>query len=133
MTTLFNRETRDSGALRGIGSFPFRFAALLLLLLLGVFVIFNVVRVTRVGAGYVGVEINLAGSQRGAQEIPIRTGWVFYSPLKSQIVEFPTFVQTVKWTADINEGHPLNEELVFNSKEGQEVRAGVHPSAETQR
>jgi regulator of protease activity HflC (stomatin/prohibitin superfamily) len=35
------------------------------------------------------------------------------------------FVQTVKWTADINEGHPVNEELVFNSKEGQEVRANV--------
>jgi regulator of protease activity HflC (stomatin/prohibitin superfamily) len=83
------------------------------------------VRATRVGAGNVGIEINLAGSQRGAREIPIRTGWVFYSPLKTQIVEYPTFVQTVKWTADINEGHPLNEELVFNSKEGQEVRADV--------
>jgi regulator of protease activity HflC (stomatin/prohibitin superfamily) len=34
-------------------------------------------------------------------------------------------VQTVKWTSDVNEGHPLNEELVFNSKEGQEVRADV--------
>jgi len=45
--------------------------------------------------------------------------------LEEQIVEFPTFVQTVKWTADISEGHPLNEEIVFNSKEGQEVRADV--------
>jgi regulator of protease activity HflC (stomatin/prohibitin superfamily) len=45
--------------------------------------------------------------------------------LKTQIIEFPTFVQTVKWTADTNEGHPINEELVFNSKEGQEVRADV--------
>jgi len=41
------------------------------------------------------------------------------------VIAFPTFVQTVKWTADINEGHPVNEELVFNSKEGQEVRADV--------
>ena len=69
--------------------------------------------------------MNLAGSQRGAQDIPVRTGWVFYSPLKTQIIEFPTFVQTVKWTADTNEGRPVNEELVFNSKEGQEVRADV--------
>jgi regulator of protease activity HflC (stomatin/prohibitin superfamily) len=88
-------------------------------------VLFSLINVTRIGAGQVGVEINLAGSQRGAQDIPVRTGWVFYSPLKTQIIEFPTFVQTVKWTANLAEGHPLNEELVFNSKEGQEVRADV--------
>jgi regulator of protease activity HflC (stomatin/prohibitin superfamily) len=108
-----------------MGGVPLRLIVVLLLLVIGVVIALNVVRATRVGAGYVGIEINLAGSQRGAREIPIRTGWVFYSPLKTQIVEYPTFVQTVKWTADINEGHPLNEELVFNSKEGQEVRADV--------
>jgi regulator of protease activity HflC (stomatin/prohibitin superfamily) len=85
----------------------------------------SVVNVTRIGAGQVGVEVNLAGSQRGPAEIPVRTGWVFYSPLKTQIIDFPTYVQTVKWTQDLGEGHPLNEELVFNSKEGQEVRADV--------
>jgi regulator of protease activity HflC (stomatin/prohibitin superfamily) len=105
--------------------FPFRFIGLLIACLIGVLLLFSIFRVTRIGAGYVGIEINLAGSQRGPSEIPIRTGWVFYSPLKTQIVEYPTFVQTVKWTADINEGHPTNEELVFNSKEGQEVRADV--------
>jgi regulator of protease activity HflC (stomatin/prohibitin superfamily) len=108
-----------------MGGVPLRLIVVLLLLVIGVVIALNVVRATRVGAGYVGIEINLAGSQRGAREIPIRTGWVFYSPLKTQIVEYPTFVQTVKWTADVNEGHPLNEELVFNSKEGQEVRADV--------
>jgi len=96
-----------------------------LLVILVLIVLLNVVRVTRINAGYVGVEINLAGTQRGAQDIPVRTGWVFFSPLKTQIIEYPTFVQTVKWTADVHEGHPLNEELVFNSKEGQEVRADV--------
>jgi hypothetical protein len=34
-------------------------------------------KVTRIDAGHVGIEINLAGSQRGPSEIPIRTGWVF--------------------------------------------------------
>src|ERR1700687_332316 len=83
------------------------------------------VRVARIEAGHVGVEINLAGSQRGASEIPIRTGWVFYSPLSTQIIEFPTFVQTVKWTKDTNEGHPVNEEMGFNSKEGMEIFVDV--------
>jgi hypothetical protein len=115
-TTIFNRDDRDTRSSRGLNGIPFRFIGLLLLVVFAVIVFLSVIRVTRIGAGYVGVEINLAGSQRGASEIPIRTGWVFYSPLKSQIVEYPTFVQTVKWTGDVNEGHPINEEIVFNSK-----------------
>jgi regulator of protease activity HflC (stomatin/prohibitin superfamily) len=124
-TTIFNREDRDARSFKGGNGFPFRILGLGLLLVIGVLIFLSIIRVTRIGAGYVGIEINLAGSQRGASEIPIRAGWVFYSPLRSQIVEYPTFVQTVKWTADVNEGHPVNEELVFNSKEGQEVRADV--------
>ena len=85
----------------------------------------SIASVTRIDAGHVGIEINLAGSQRGASDIPIRTGWVFYSPLKSQIIQFPTYVQTVKWTRDLNEGRPMNEEMGFNSKEGMEIFANV--------
>jgi len=85
----------------------------------------SVVNCTRIEAGYEGVEINLAGSQRGAADIPIRTGWVFYSPLRTQIIEFPTFVQTVKWTRDTSEGHPINEEMSFNSKEGMQIYSDV--------
>jgi len=83
------------------------------------------IAVTRIDAGHVGVEINLAGSQRGASEIPVRTGWVVYSPLRTQIIEFPTYVQTVKWTKDLNEGRPLNEQISFNSKEGMEITVDV--------
>jgi regulator of protease activity HflC (stomatin/prohibitin superfamily) len=55
----------------------------------------------------------------------VRTGWVLYSPLSTQIIEFPTYVQTVKWTKDVNEGHPINEEMGFNSKEGMEIFVDV--------
>src|SRR5258708_4685133 len=88
-------------------------------------VVIFITRITRIEAGHVGVEINLAGSQRGASEIPVRTGWVIYSPLRTQIIEFPTYVQTVKWTRDVNEGHPINEEMGFNSKEGMEIFVDV--------
>ncbi|AFL86571.1 membrane protease subunit, stomatin/prohibitin [Terriglobus roseus DSM 18391] len=89
-------------------------------------ILFNyIVSVTRIGAGHVGVEVVLSGSQRGASEIPIRTGWVFYSPLRSQIVEFPTYVQTVKWTHDLNEGRATDEAMSFNSKEGMEIYSDV--------
>jgi regulator of protease activity HflC (stomatin/prohibitin superfamily) len=103
-----------------------KFGGLLLGGLLALSILFNyVVSVTRIGAGHVGVEVVLSGSQRGASEIPIRTGWVFYSPLRSQIVEFPTYVQTVKWTHDVNEGRATDEAMSFNSKEGMEIYSDV--------
>jgi regulator of protease activity HflC (stomatin/prohibitin superfamily) len=95
------------------------------LIFLAIFFFNYIASVTRIGAGYVGVEVVLSGSQRGASEIPIRTGWVFYSPIRSQIIEFPTFVQTVKWTANLNEGRSQNEEMSYNSKEGMEIYSDV--------
>jgi hypothetical protein len=71
-------------------------AAIFAVVLLVVFLL----RVTRIEAGHVGVGINLAGSQRGASEIPVRTGWVVDSPLRTQIIEFPTYVQKVNWTRE---------------------------------
>ena len=107
--------------------FPYlRWLVLTAAVIVGVVFFFNTItKVTRIDAGYVGVEINLAGTQRGAADIPIRTGWVFYSPLRTQVIEFPTFVQTVKWTRDIQEGHPINEEMGFNSKEGMQIYCDV--------
>ncbi len=103
-----------------------KYGGIAFLLLIAALLFFNyVAALTRIGAGYVGVEIVLSGSQRGANEIPIRTGWVFYSPLRSQIIEFPTFVQTVKWTANLNEGRAQNEEMSYNSKEGMEIYSDV--------
>jgi regulator of protease activity HflC (stomatin/prohibitin superfamily) len=62
--------------------------------------------------------VDLAGTQRGVEDLPIRTGWVFYNFLSSTIVEYPTSIQTAKWTKDLNEGSPTNEEMSFNTKDG---------------
>jgi regulator of protease activity HflC (stomatin/prohibitin superfamily) len=130
--TLLNqdRERRNSVISDYAGMFFRRSIILPLVIILGVWigawlVSSFLVGVTRIEAGYVGIEVNLAGSQRGASEIPVRTGWVLYSPLTTQVIEFPTFVQTVKWTRDMNEGHSINEEMGFNSKEGMEIYADV--------
>jgi regulator of protease activity HflC (stomatin/prohibitin superfamily) len=127
--TIFNNGPRDDRDIQFVPRVSQQNVKLLVFGVLGlaallVFSLF-VLRVTRIEAGHVGVEINLAGSQRGASEIPIRTGWVVYSPLRTQIFEFPTYVQTVKWTRDTNEGHPINEEMGFNSKEGMEIFVDV--------
>jgi regulator of protease activity HflC (stomatin/prohibitin superfamily) len=112
-------EMKREGPILKLGAIAI--GVILILAVLSIFLL----RVTRIEAGHVGVEINLAGKQRGASEIPVRTGWVVYSPLSTQIIEFPTYVQTVKWTKDTSEGHPLNEEMGFNSKEGMEIFVDV--------
>ncbi len=128
MSFLDQMESRNI-TVSPMSQMPVRLIKLLLLGVAGIIallIFFNYVfSVTRIGAGYTGVEILLSGSQRGASEIPIHTGWVFYSPLRSQIIEFPTYVQTVKWTRNPDEGRPLNEEMGFNSKEGMEIFTDV--------
>lgn len=130
MKTIFHGPDDNSPRVEVVGGKPFfpylRLLVIAAVVILGLLFLFNtLVRVTRIEAGYVGVEINLAGTQRGASDIPVRTGWVFFSPLKTQIIEFPTFVQTVKWTRDLNEGHAVNEEMGFNSKEGMQIFSDV--------
>lgn len=80
---------------------------------------------TRIGPGNVGIKVDLAGSQRGVEDLPIRTGWVFYNPAGSKVVEYPTYVQTAKWTRDLNEGHAINEEISFNTLQGLTVYGDI--------
>lgn len=79
----------------------------------------------RIEPGHVGIKINLSGTYRGVDNIPIVTGWVFFMPAVSQVLDYPVYVQTAKWTADPNEGSPNNEEITFNTKEGTNVRGDI--------
>lgn len=81
--------------------------------------------VTRVDVGNVGLRVNLAGSSRGVEQVPIVTGWVWYNPFTEQIVEFPTRVLSVTWTRDRNEGSSFDESITFASSEGLTVNADV--------
>lgn len=80
---------------------------------------------TRVDAGHVGIRVKLAGSDRGIQDMPVVTGWVFYNPLTEQIVLFPTSVQNVVWTQSAQEGKPFDESITFSSSEGVNVNADI--------
>jgi regulator of protease activity HflC (stomatin/prohibitin superfamily) len=81
--------------------------------------------VTRVDAGHVGIRVRLAGSERGVQDTPVVTGWVFFNPISEQIVIFPTSVQNVIWSANPHEGRPIDESITFSSAEGVNVNADV--------
>jgi regulator of protease activity HflC (stomatin/prohibitin superfamily) len=100
--------------------------ALLMVVGLGcVVAFFGCQATTRVDAGHVGIRVKLAGSDRGVQDMPVVTGWVVYNPVTEQIVIFPTSVQNVIWTANRNEGRPVDESITFSSSEGVNVNADV--------
>ena len=45
---------------------------------------------TRIGPGHVGIKVDMAGSDRGVLNTPASTGWVFYNPMGTTVIEYPT-------------------------------------------
>src|SRR5207342_3421951 len=77
----------------------------------------------RVDAGHVGIRVKMAGSNRGVDDMPVVTGWVFFNPLTEQLIMFPTSVQNIVWTKDAHEGNPHDESITFSSQEGVNINA----------
>lgn len=74
--------------------------------------------------GYTGIRVNrLVG--RGITREDTVTGFVLYNPVQTQIIVYPTFIQRVVWTHDLQEGNPLNEELTFNTRDSVPVNLDV--------
>jgi regulator of protease activity HflC (stomatin/prohibitin superfamily) len=71
----------------------------------------------RIDAGNVGIEISLAGFKTGVKDIPLVSGYVWYNPFVTDVLEYPTFVQTAVWS----EG----EALSFNSAEGLTISGDI--------
>ncbi len=80
---------------------------------------------TRVTPGYVGVKSTLAGSNRGLGDVIVGPAWAWYNPFTASVIEYPVFVQTGVWTASKDEGHPVNEEITFTTKQSLSVAADV--------
>jgi regulator of protease activity HflC (stomatin/prohibitin superfamily) len=64
----------------------------------------------RIDAGNVGIEIQLAGRGQGVQDVPLVSGWQFYNKFTTEILEYPTYMQTAVWKEV--------EAVSFNSMEG---------------
>ena len=92
-----------------------KFAIIALVVLGG---IFSFVGCERIDAGHVGVKVNLYGNGKGVDDVTEVTGWVFYSPLSTKIVEFPIFVQHKEYKLD--KENEIDESFVVNSKDGSE-------------
>jgi regulator of protease activity HflC (stomatin/prohibitin superfamily) len=74
--------------------------------------------------GYTGIKINRLVN-KGVTRENIVTGFIFYNPIQSVVVTYPTFIQRVAWTHDTSEGKPENEELTFNTKDSVPVNLDV--------
>lgn len=68
----------------------------------------------RIDAGHVGVKVNMYGDGKGVDDMTEVTGWVFYNPFSTKVVEFPIFMQHKEYTGD--------ESFVVNSKDGSEFK-----------
>lgn len=88
-------------------------------------VLFTVTSCTRIEPGHVGIKLNLAGSDKGVENTPLQTGWVFYNIFTQKVYEYPTFVQTAVWTANPNEGRAANEEITFTTGDQMQVKADI--------
>jgi len=80
--------------------------------------IFSITGCERIDAGHVGVKVNLYGDGKGVDDVTEVTGWVFYNPISTKIVEFPTFVQHKEYKLDRES--EVDESFVVNSKDGSE-------------
>lgn len=80
---------------------------------------------TRIGPGYVGIKVSMAGDNRGVDSAPSVTGWAFYNPMLSSIYEYPTFVQTAVWSKSKDEGSANNEEITFSNADQMQVAVDV--------
>lgn len=98
---------------------------------LAVMLVMSTIGCTRVGPGYAGIKVNMAGSERGVEDFPATTGWVFYNPLSSTVFEYPTFVQNATWQlGPINGGEDAqpDESITFTTKDKMQVSVDVGAS-----
>jgi regulator of protease activity HflC (stomatin/prohibitin superfamily) len=106
-------------------SFVGRHIGKLLVMGLLLVVFLFIFRFKRIDPGHVGIVIDLYGGNKGVQAIPVVTGMNFYSPILTDILSYPTYVQTAVWTRSPQEGSPRNEEISFSSKEGLVITADI--------
>lgn len=73
---------------------------------------------TRINPGFTGFKVNYSGDYRGVDSLPQETGWVWFMPGFSTVVEFPTSMQHKVWTESTDEGSETDEAFIIGCKGG---------------
>lgn len=80
---------------------------------------------TTIQPGHAGIVVDYYGKNRGVQDYTVSTGRVWVNPWTTQVLEWPTFVQSVVWTHNPNEGHAANEEITFTNRDQMQIAADI--------
>lgn len=88
-----------------------------ILLIALIAMMFNFSSCSKVEAGYVGVKVNLLGSDKGVQNEVLGVGR-YWIGLNEELYKFPTYQVNYVYTRESNEGSEANEEFTFQTKEG---------------
>jgi len=94
------------------------------LLLLAAVAMLFVTGCSRVEPGYVGIKVNLLGSDKGVNGEELGVGRYFIGP-NTQLFTFPTFQQNIVWTKDAAEGSENDESITFQTVEGMSCNADI--------
>jgi len=83
---------------------------------------------TYISPGHIGIVIHRGGG--GVDSVPLGPGLHIRNPALTQIVEYPTFMQTLVLAKASTEGSINNDEINVNSTEGQPLSLDVSMSFE---
>ena len=84
--------------------------------------------VTYISPGHIGIVIHRTGG--GVDSVPLGPGFHMRNPVFTQIIEYPTYMQTLVLTRASTEGSSRNDEINVNSTEGQPLSLDVSMSFE---
>lgn len=80
---------------------------------------------SKVPQGYVGLRVNLLGTDRGIDGVEELSLGRYFISINQELHLFPTFQQNHVWTQDTREGSREDQGFVFQSREGMEVGADL--------
>ena len=96
----------------------------MLRLLLISFVVLFVTACSDVPSGYVGIKVDMLGSDKGVSDQELGTGR-YWIGVNEKLYIFPVFQQTQVWTRALDEGSPTDDSVSFNSGEGLSVNSDI--------
>ena len=83
---------------------------------------------SKIAPGWAGIKVNNAGDQKGVEDFPVVTGWVFYIPGLTIVENYPVFMQSYVYTASPTEGKAVDESITFSDKDQIPISADINIS-----
>jgi len=81
---------------------------------------------SKVDYGNAAVKVDYVGGDRGINPHTYSSGYILYNPLTEGVFEFPTYQQSVTWTASKTEGSEIDESITFQSIESASCNCDVY-------